>query len=151
MYSTQNSLQGKMLSFKTMCLKKGVFIWSFAITHWHTTLRPTTRLLSFAICLLEHRECLLFSYSFINHLTSGKVQAVGNMDVPNEMGTKYSSGIFTVKAFLVVTVQKKSEPKWKCGCILNNNSWMGFICDPIIMAWSHYRLSHQFINSEKNQ
>jgi len=102
MYSRQSSLQGKMLSFKTVYLKKGVLTWSFVITNWHTTLKTTIQMSSFAICVLEHRELLLFCYFFINCLTSGKIQTAGNVDVPIEMGTKCSSGIFTVKTFLVV-------------------------------------------------
>lgn len=86
MYSTRSSLQGKMLSFKTICPKEDVLMWSFVITNWQTTLRSTSQLLSFAICLLEHRIFLLSVIS--NHLTSGKVQAVGNTAVPIEMGTK---------------------------------------------------------------
>ena len=72
------------------------------------------------------------------------------MVVHTEKDTESSSCNSTEKTFLVVTQsRKKIELKWKCECILNKNSWSGFIYDVIIMAWSHYRLSHQFINSEK--
>lgn len=87
MCSTQSSLLGEMLHFRTMYLKKDALICSFVTTSWHTTRRSTSRLWSFAICLLEHTDVLLFCCSFINHLASVKEQTLGNMDTPTEMGT----------------------------------------------------------------
>lgn len=50
------------------------------------------------------------------------------MDVPNEMGTKYSSGIFTVKAFLVVTVQKKENQNENVDTsLITTHGWVSFV------------------------